>query len=326
MTCSFLGRFLRMDPGRQAEQFVASEIAELTGEAPEHEPAAARLPNGGVADFRVLGDSLGHPGRFLLVEVKSLHDVTSGIRNWRVDSAMNHLDMPKTWPARTEWTRAGEQRLRKLEVSPAELTSPDALRNLTSNERLRALADRGGQLYQLAASANQFAVMILFGSTATTNPALRWPAKAVSGPFPGVVPESLRHLAVAFFPGETGRPSVGRDIRASLEKKFAGYNGPDARVAVVVSDTDREETWPALLGGRVSYRLDGSGPVLQVDRDFLVPGLLVAVHARELGDQPRWSYRAAGSVDTADGFEDVCSIALRAARHPARTPAPTSPR
>jgi hypothetical protein len=300
-----------VDPGLQAEEFVASEIASLTGKAPEHEPAAARLPSGGVADFRFAAQALGDTGRFVLVEVKSLHDIAAGARHWLVDFAINHPDTPKTWPPRTEWTNAGERRLRALGVTPAELTSPDALRNLTSNQRLRALAKAGGQLYQLSAAANQFAVMILFGSKATTNAALRWPANAVNGAFPGVVPEALEQRAVAFFPGEDGRPSVARDIRASLAKKFAGYSGPDACLAVVVSDANGEDSWSALLDGQVGYPVDGSEPVIQIGEDLVVSGLLVAVHAQELTDQPRWSYRTARSIDTAESFKEICLAALR---------------
>ncbi len=306
-----LGRFSNVDdPGLQAERFVASEIAGLMGTTPEHEPDGSRLPSGGVADFRFPVARLGHPGRFLLVEVKSLHDLTSATRHWHIDFVINHPDMPKAWPARTEWTSAGERRLRELGVNPAELTSLDALRNLRSNKRLAALAARGGQLHQLAATANQFALMILFGSKATTSPALRWPTKAVNGSFPGVVPQSLQVQAVAFFPGENGRPSVARDIRTSLEKKFAGYRGVDACLAVVVSDTDGEESWSALLNGQPAYPVDGSAPVLKIDQDFLVPGLLIAVHAQEPGDHPRWSYRTAGAINTAASFEDVCLVAL----------------
>jgi hypothetical protein len=299
-----------MDPGTQAEEFIASEIAGLVGEPPAHEPAAARLPSGGVADFRVSADGLGVPGRFLLVEVKSLHDLASGTRHWLVDFAINHPHAPKTWPPRTEWTSAGERRLHELGVAPAELTSLEALRSLTSNQRLRALADRGGQLYRLATDANQLALMILFGSTATKNPALRWPAKAVNGSFPGVITDPLENRAVAFYPGEDGRPSVARDIRASLEKKFAGYDGPDACLAVVVSDTDREYSWSALLDGQIGFPADGSEPVLQVGQDFDPPELLVAVHANEVEDQPRWSCRSAGSINTADSFREICLVAL----------------
>jgi hypothetical protein len=37
-----------VDPGIQAEEFVASEITYLIGKPPMHEPAAARLPSGGI--------------------------------------------------------------------------------------------------------------------------------------------------------------------------------------------------------------------------------------------------------------------------------------
>jgi hypothetical protein len=309
-----------MDPGLQAEQFLAAEIAGLTGEVPEHEPAAAQLPNGGVADFRMRADRLGYPDRFLLVEVKSLHDVTAVTRHWLVDFAINHPDIPSSWPARTEWTSAGERRLREVDVTAAELTSPDALKKLTSNNRLKALAERGGHLYQLAATANQFAVMILFGSEAITNPALRWPAKAVNGSFPGVVPKSLEPKPVAFFAGETGRPSVARDIRASLEKKFSGYVGPDACLAVVVSDADRENTWAALLDGQLGYPIDGSAPTFQVNQDFYVPGLLVAAYTPEPPNEPRWSYRSTTSIDTAECFEDICLVALDSPTRPGGAP------
>ncbi len=281
------------------------------GRTPEHEPETAQLPSGGIADFRFPVDDLGYPGRFLLVEVKSLHDVASRARHWLVDFAINHPDTPKTWSSRTEWTSAGERRLRELGVNPAELTSLDALRNLTSNKRLRALTDRGGQLHQLASAANQFAVMILFGSTAITDAALRWPAKAVNGSFPGVVPESLKPQAVAFYPGEDGRPSVARDIRTSIAKKFADYSGPDACLAVVVSDADREDSWSALFDGQLCYPVDGSEPVFQIGEDFAVPGLLVAVYAQQPRDQPRWSYRTATSIDTTESFKEICLTALR---------------
>jgi hypothetical protein len=304
-----------VDPGSQAEHFVASEIADLTGEVPEHEPTAARLPNGAVADFRFAVDGLGHPGRFLLVEVKSLHDLASGTRPWLVDLAINHPDTPKAWPARTEWTTAGRRRLRGLGVEPAELTSLEALRSLISNERLRTLASRGGDLHRLAIDANQFAVMILFGSTATTDPNLRWPKAAVKGSFRGVVPKSFEPRAVAFFSGEDGRPSVARDIRTSLAKKFAGYDGPDARLAVVVSDANREDSWSALLEAQLGYPIDRSEPKLQIGQDFIVPGLLVSVHAQEPGEQPRWSYRTAGSIDAARGFKEICLAALDGPSH-----------
>jgi hypothetical protein len=310
-----------MDPGKEAEQLIAAEIAALTRESPEHEPADARLPSGGIADFRFPVDSLGYPDRFLLVEVKSLHDLASGARHSLIDLVVNNPDTPKTWPARTEWTSAGERRLRNLGVEPSELASLDALRNLTSNERLRGLAGRGGQLYQLAIDANQVALMILFGSTATTDAGLRWPAKAVNGSFPGVVPESLKPQAVAFFPGEDGRPSVARDIRASLEKKFDGYGGSDSCLAVVVSDADLEDSWSALLDARLGYPLDGSEPALKIGQDLVIPGLLIAIHAQELVDRPPWSYRTAGSIDTAGGFKEICLAALGGSpAHPGREP------
>jgi hypothetical protein len=152
--------------------------------------------------------------------------------------------------------------------------------------------------------------MILFGSTATTDPALIWPKKAVNGSFPGVVPKSLEPRAVAFYPGEDGRPSVARDIRASLAKKFASYSGPDACLAVVVSDADREDSWSALLGGRLGYSLDASESGFQIGEDFVVPNLLVAVHAHVPADQPRWSYRGAGPISTAENFKEICITAL----------------
>jgi hypothetical protein len=160
-------------------------------------------------------------------------------------------------------------------------------------------------------------LMILFGSAATTNAGLRWPAKAVSGSFPGVVPESLESRAVAFYPGEDGRPSVARDIRTSLAKKFAGYSGPDACLAVVVSDADGEDSWSALLNGQLAYALDGSGSAIQNGEDFVVAGLLVAVHAHEPWGRPRWSYRTARSINAAASFEEICQTALRGA--PARS-------
>lgn len=310
-----------MDPSNEAEKLIATEIAALTGKPPEHEPAAAQLPSGSIADFRFPVDSLGYPGRFLLVEVKSLHDLVAGTGHWLIDFAINHPDAPKTWSARTEWTSAGKQRLRELGVAPTELTSMHALRNLTSNERLRALAGRGGKLYQLAIDANQIACMILFGSTALTKADLRWPATAVGGSFAGVVPEPLDPTAVAFWSGEDGRPSVARDVRASLQKKFAGYDGPDACLAVVVSDADRYDSWSALLEGNLRYPVDGSEAFFQIGQDLVVPGLLVAVYASERPDQPRWSYRTAGSIETAESFKDICLAAPRGSpRHPKETP------
>jgi hypothetical protein len=45
------------------------------GEDPQPEPNEARLPPNGVADFRFPADALGEPGRHMLVEVNSLHDL-----------------------------------------------------------------------------------------------------------------------------------------------------------------------------------------------------------------------------------------------------------
>ena len=107
-----------MDPGLQAGELIASEIADLTGETPQHEPEAARLPSGGIADFRFPADSLGDPGRFLLVEVKSLHDVASGTRHWLVDFAINH-------PTRDEgWSRTLPHHVCEIEVWAEPPTAP----------------------------------------------------------------------------------------------------------------------------------------------------------------------------------------------------------
>jgi len=177
-------------------------------------------------------------------------------------------------------------------------------------ERLRGLADRGGRVYQMSAEANQIAAMILFGSSATLNPSMRWPAAAVSAPFPGVISAPLEAVAVAFYSGSDARHSVAADIREGLARKFAGYGGPDACVAVVVSDVSREDSWSALLDGAMGYPLDGSPPVLQVNAPFTVPGLLLALYAREPAGGQRWSYLDGEVAETVETLGDVCRAAF----------------
>jgi hypothetical protein len=303
-----------MDPGNQVEELIAAEIAALTGESPEHEPEHARLPGGGVADFRFSANALGLIERHVLVEVKSLHDLAGRARPWMIDHLLNHPDVPKQWPARDGWSTAGERRIRELGVSPGDLTSLDALKSLTSLERLRGIADRGGQIYGLSVDANQIVTMLLYGSGATLTPGLRWPARAVTTPFPGLITKPLEPVAVAFFSGDGGRRGVGDDIRIGLERKFAGYDGPDACLAVVVSDTDREYSWAALLDGAVGYPVGGGEPVLRVDEAADLPGLVLAVHARESRDQSPWSYRTGETIENTESFEAICRAAVSVQR------------
>jgi len=298
-----------MDPGRAAEELVAAEIAALAGEDPEHEPDGARLPNG-VADFRFPADALGEPGRHMLVEVKSLHDLAGRSRPWLIDYELRHPDVPREWAARDEWSAAGERRIRGLGMSPDELTSLDALRQLTSLERLRGIAERGGRIYSLAMDANQIAIMLLYGSTATLTPDLRWPKRAVSRPFPGLLTGPLDPIAVAFYANNEGRRGVADDIRLGLERKFGGYAGTDACLAIVVSDTDFEGSWAALLDGTVAYPIDGGEPVMKVNEPLEIPGLVLAVRSTEVGGQHGWSRMAGGMIEAADSFEAVCRAAL----------------
>lgn len=276
-----------MDPGAAAEELIAAEIAALVGHDPEHEPDEARLPSG-IADFRFAADALGEHGRHVLVEVKSLHDLAGRSRPWLIDYELRHPDVPSKWPARDEWSSGGEQRIRRLGMSPEELTSLDALRYLTSLERLRAIAERGGRVYSLAMDANQIAIMLLHGSAATLTPSLRWPQKAVTRPFPGLVTGPLDPLAVAFWADNEGRRGVADDIRLSLERKFGDYAGVDACLAIVVSDTDFEGSWGALLDGKVGYPINGGEPVMQINQPIDIPGLVLG------GDRPRWAASTAG--------------------------------
>src|SRR3979411_287350 len=117
-----------MEPGAEAEQLIAAEIAALVGSDPEHEPPDAKLPRG-VADFRLAADALGAQRRHILVEVKSLHDLAGRSRPWLIDYELRHPDVPDEWPARDEWSAAGEQRIRRLGMSPHHLTYLAAVRN-----------------------------------------------------------------------------------------------------------------------------------------------------------------------------------------------------
>jgi hypothetical protein len=298
-----------MDPSIAAEQLIAAEIAELVGTDPEHEPNEARLL-GGVADFRFSVEALGAGQRHILVEVKSLHDHAGHSRPWLIDYELRHPDVPKEWSARDEWSAAGEQRIRRLGMLPEDLTSLDALIDLTSLDRLRGIAERGGHMYSLAADATQVAIMLLHGSTATLNPDLRWPAKAVTRPFPGLVTGPLDPLAVAFYAANEGRRGVADDIRLSLRRKFVGYSGTDACLAVVVSDTDFEGSWAALLDGKLGYPIDGGPPVMHIKEPFEIPRLVLGVRSVEAGGTHRWSRMAGGMIEVADGFEAVCRTAL----------------
>jgi hypothetical protein len=297
-----------MDPGTDAENVIAREIEDITGEEPIHEPAAARLPSGGVADFHVTGRALGSD-RDLLVEVKSLHDVTAPTRPWLLDYALHHPDTPDRWPP-CRWSSAGERRIEVLGFRASDLTSLEALRSFVSVDRLRDVADRGGQLYRLSTEANQIATMILFGSDASLRPGLRWPARAVGTPFPGVISPPLDPVGVAFYPGSGGRPGVGQDVRAGLARKFEGFCGTNACLAVVVSDANAEDSWAALLDGAMAYPVDGSEPVLQVDTPFAVRGLTVAVCANEQAGRSRWSYLDMERVEMVESFDEICHAAL----------------
>jgi hypothetical protein len=298
-----------VDPGVAAEELIASEIRALTGEDPEHEPIEAKLPSG-VADFRFPADALGGRGRHILVEVKSLHDLVAPTRPWLLDYGLHHPDVPREWAPRDEWSAAGERRIRNLGVSPSDLTSLDALRVLTSIERLRGIAERGGQIYSLARDANQIAIMLLFGSAASLSPPVRWAERAVTRPFPGVITSPLDPIAVAFYGSNEGRRGVSDDIRLGLERKFRDYPGDDACLAVVVSDTDFEGSWAALLDGAVGYPIDGGEPVMQINRQIEIPGLVLAIRSREVGGNHGWSRRAAGLIERAENFEAVCHVAL----------------
>jgi hypothetical protein len=298
-----------MEPGAAAEHLIAAEIAALVGSDPEHEPTGAKLPSG-VADFRLAADALGARRRHILVEVKSLHDLAGRSRPWLIDYELRHPDVPDEWPARDEWSAAGEKRIRRLGMSPHDLTSLDALRDLTSLARLRGISERGGHVYGLATDANQIAIMLLHGSTATLNPSLRWPAKAVTRPFPGIVTGPLDPVAVAFYAENEGRLGVANDIRLSLERKFGGYAGTDACLAIIVSDTDFEGSWAALLDGMVGYPVDGGPPVMQINKPIEIPGLVLGVRSVEIGGKYGWSRMAGGTIEAADSFEAVCRIAL----------------
>lgn len=299
-----------MDPGRAAEELIAAEITALAGEDPEHEPSEAGLPNG-IADFRFPADALGEPARHILVEVKSLRDLAGRSRPWLIDYELRHPDVPREWAARDEWSAAGERRIRGLGMSPEELTSLEALKELTSLERLRAVAERGGRIYSLAMDANQIAIMLLYGSTATLDPDLRWPERAVGAPFPGLVAGPLDPIAVAFYADNGGRRGVADDIRLGLERKFGGYEGLDACLAIVVSDTDFEGSWAALLDGTVGYPIDGGEPVMKIEQPLNIPGLVLAVRSSEIGGKHRWSRLAAGMIEAAESFEAVCRAALQ---------------
>jgi hypothetical protein len=305
-----------MDPGADAEAMIAREIAELAEDFPEHEPASARLPSGGVADFRVVGAKLGSPTRDLLVEVKSLHDITAPTRPWLLDYALHHPDTPSHWDAR-RWSSAGEQRIEALGFRASDLASLENLRTFVSLERLRRVADRGGQLFRLSTDADQIAAMILFGSGVSLRPGLRWPRRAVGTPFPGVVSGPLDPIAVAFYSGPGGRPAVGDDVRAGLARKFKGYNGPDACLAIVVSDADAEDSWAALLDGALGYPIDGSEPILEVNSPLLISEITLAVCARIDGMRLGWSYLTDGNVETAPSFGALCRAALERPMQPA---------
>jgi hypothetical protein len=305
-----------MDPAAGAEARIACEIDAITGEPPAHEPDSARLPSGGVADFQVPGATLGSPGRDLIIEVKSMHDVTAHARPWLLDYVLHHPDAPEHWPPRS-WSPAGERRIEALGFEASNLTSLEALKNFISIERLRGVAGRGGQLFRLSTEANQIAMMILFGWSASFRPELRWPARAVGTPFPGVISEPLDAVAVAFYPGTGGRPGVGGDIRAGLARKFDGYCGTDACLAIVVSDADTEDSWAALLDGAMGYPVDGSEPVLQVNSPFAVSGITLAVCASERSARTAWSYLTAGKVEFVENFDQICRAALMCPTQPA---------
>lgn len=298
-----------MDPGTAAEDLIAAEITALTGEHPEHESKEARLPNG-VVDFRFAADALGEPARHILLEVKSLHDLAGRSRPWLIDYGLHHPDVPREWAARDDWSTAGERRIRSLGMSPDELISLDALKELTSLERLRGIAERGGRIYSLAMEANQIAIMLLYGSTASLGTDLRWPERAISRPFPGLITGPLDPIAVAFYADNEGRRGVGDDIRLGLERKFGKYTGVDACLAIVVSDTDFEDSWAALLDGTVGYPLDGGEPVMKIDQPLEVKGLVLAVRSAEIGGKHGWSRLAGGMIEAADSFEAVCRAAL----------------
>jgi hypothetical protein len=302
-----------VNPGDAAEALISAEIAAITGKDPEHEPAGAELP-GGVADFRFCADALGEPARRVLVEVKSLHDLAGRARPWIIDYGLNHPDIPREWVARDEWSAAGERRIHNLGMSPSDLSSLEALRRLTSLERLREVAERGGRIYSLSMDANQIAIMLLYGSKATLTPGLRWPERAVTKPFPGLISGPLGPVAVAFYTNNEARHGIADDIRLGLGRKFAGYAGADACLAIVVSDTDFEGSWAALLDGTVGYPIDGGEPVMQIDQTFDVPGLLLAVRSAEMGGQHGWSYRASEKIEPAESFEALCRTALTLAR------------
>jgi hypothetical protein len=195
-------------------------------------------------------------------------------------------------------------------VSPRDLTSLGALRNLTSVERLRGIAKRGGHVYSLSRDANQIAAMLLFGSTASVGAPARWAEGAVTGPFPGVITGPLDPVAVAFYGNNEGRRGVADDIRQGLERKFRDYPGEDACLAVIVSDTDFEGSWAALLDGAVGYPIDGGQPVMQINQPIEVSGLLLSVRSTEAGGGSVWSYRAGGVIERAENFQAVCRAAL----------------
>jgi len=49
--------------------------------------------------------SLGLAQRHLLLEVKSLHDLTARTRPWIIDYVLNHDEIAHEWSARSEWSR-----------------------------------------------------------------------------------------------------------------------------------------------------------------------------------------------------------------------------
>jgi hypothetical protein len=300
-----------MDPGADAEAVIAKLIEESTGIEPAHEPEAARLPSGGVADFRIPAGRFDAPGRHLLVEVKSLHDLAERTRPWWIDFFLSHRDTPSTWKARTEWSNAGAQRIRNLGYEPADLSSIQSLRDFASTERLAALSTRGGQLFQLTSEANQIVAMLLVGSTVRLSQKQRWADRAVTGEFPGLLHEEPELLAAAHYASDAGRRGVARDIRTGLARKFDGYDGYDAALAVVVSDADTEDSWAALLDAQVSYTLDGEGPFLSAaEQPVIAAALTLGVCATALGGQGRWSYLDTGAVEVVLNFEALCRSAL----------------
>jgi hypothetical protein len=81
-------------------------------------------------------------------------------------------------------------------------------------------------------------------------------------------------------------------------------------LAIIVSDTDFEGSWAALLDGRIGYPIDGGAPLMQINKPIEIPGLVLGVRSVEIGGKFGWSRLAGGTIEVAESFEAVCRSAL----------------